>query len=784
MSNAERGSYVNFDKDPSRTPTYTSEHDLSDHKPTSGEHDNLSRTRSWRKTLVFQVFALLWLAPMIFLLVINLRGWVIGPTIWCPSKRCSVDFFNFDTIGVQKQLLSYSHDDHNVLGGLQLVAKALEVWFETIAVYLVFLITMDIASLESGLPIGFLMRPFEFSRAPSLFDKLLWRSGPPLFGAKTKKSKAYRTRIYLYILMTICLCALCNLMGPSAAVLVLPVLQWVDMPDVGNTQFAAINAARPPRSDAWFWTAARAADLGCSPSAPAQGQYSCAQTSFGLALDSWVASYMSYGAGGTTQQYSLSFAINYTAPSTSSILASQVNNAAYWVPSRQTVSDVNNDLNALLLVKTGADGDAYRKANVSLDPFESYAAYNGSLQVDLQRNGPMIGALVSEWIGTNHANSWTTVIGPDLRVRCYEQYTLEFLSNNANPTTYTKCLRIGSGWSSANKVANFTILGVYDYSHTTLGPNVTVNVYSSDKAAFFPGGKFPDWFPSACRVNGTLPSGTDCDWNRLFQLDPSSPLANRSVNVNTIEMQMQDGASSAMLVADFTAFLGFTTYVLDPSPLTNPTSILTTTNIVQPPNKDPLVIDPAWILAAWSANNNTVSALHHLTGKFLVDTLSTLLTDTPDDDDKLIQALMVLLPITQTLSLIDYDTAPITTTTSSSSSSKQPTAAADSATNPPLLRSARLYVWAYGIGSRTGVLGVVVTTLGIAVTVLQFVLSMWNRRPFHSTTKLVVAALEHFPQEEFREKEQDECAAARTRFHISDNHHSAGKLTFRHTGVI
>jgi hypothetical protein len=774
MPNAERGPYMNFDQ--AKSP-YTFDHELNDDKPV-GEIDNLSKTRSWRKTLFVQSFALLWLAPILFLLVINIQGYTIGPTIWCPARNCWVDFYNADTEAVQRQLRDYNHDDHNVLGGLQLVAKALEVWFETIAVYLVYLVTMDIAGLESGLPIGFLMRPFEFSRAPSLFDKLLWQSGPSFLGAKTKKSKAYRTRIYLYILMTIALCALCNLMGPSAAVLVLPALQWIDTDKVGNTQFASINGAQPPRSDTWLWSAATAANLSCLSSTARPGQYSCFQSSFGLALDSWLSSYMSFGGSGLTQQYALSFSINYTLSSSSaSAQTYQADNTAYWAPNRQTVSDLNTDLTAVALVKSGADGDIYRKANVSLEPFESFAAYNGSLQLSLQRDGPILGALISEWIGINNTNSWTTIISPDLQVRCYESYSVEFLTHVSDATTYTKCVRIGSGWSSVNKAADFTILGAYDYNQQTVGPNVTVNIFSSDKAAFFEGGRFPEWFSSACRVNGTLPSGTDCDWNRIFQIDPSSPIANRSSNVNTIEMHMQDGVSSAILAADFTAFLGFTTYALDPSPLSNPSGLVTTNNIVQSA-PDPLVIDPAWILAAWSSNNGSARAPDRLSSKVLQQTMSALLTEDPSDNDSLTQALMVLLPIAQSLSIVDYNTEPLTQRSSASAG------AASDNEHPPLLRSARMYVWAYGVNTRTAVLGVVVMTLGVLVTLLQFGLSMGNRRPFHSTTKLIVAALEHLPRDEFREKEQDEKAAARTRFHIRDNNHTAGKLTFRHTGAI
>lgn len=96
MPNAERGPYMNFDQ--AKSPYTFDHHELSDDKPQPvGEIDDLGKTRSWRKTLFVQIFALLWLAPILFLLVINLQGWIIGPTIWCPARNCWVDFYNANT---------------------------------------------------------------------------------------------------------------------------------------------------------------------------------------------------------------------------------------------------------------------------------------------------------------------------------------------------------------------------------------------------------------------------------------------------------------------------------------------------------------------------------------------------------------------------------------------------------------------------------------------------------------------------------------------------------------
>ena len=61
-------------------------------------------------------------------------------------------------MGVNEQ-----YRNHNLLGGLQFVAKALEIWFELIAAALVYIVTMLLAGRKEGLPVGYLTRPSEFA---------------------------------------------------------------------------------------------------------------------------------------------------------------------------------------------------------------------------------------------------------------------------------------------------------------------------------------------------------------------------------------------------------------------------------------------------------------------------------------------------------------------------------------------------------------------------------------------------------------------------------------------
>lgn len=57
-----------------------------------------------------------------------------------------------------QNILRFNRNNRSLLGVLQLVAKLLEIWFAIIAGALLFLITMQLASGPSGLPLGFLTR--------------------------------------------------------------------------------------------------------------------------------------------------------------------------------------------------------------------------------------------------------------------------------------------------------------------------------------------------------------------------------------------------------------------------------------------------------------------------------------------------------------------------------------------------------------------------------------------------------------------------------------------------
>lgn len=182
------------------------------------------------------------MAPIAVLLYLNWKGYIIGAAAWCPRGQCYPRVFDRRSAIPQILMAEFDRENHNLLGALQLVAKALEVWFMLIASWLVYMITMFMAGTEYGLPIAYLTRPNEFSDAASLLDSLLWSTLPNPFRRTRRK---VRLRIWAFILLTILLCAICNLMGPAVAVLVIPTLQWIKTADYSSGVFTSYNAYTP-----------------------------------------------------------------------------------------------------------------------------------------------------------------------------------------------------------------------------------------------------------------------------------------------------------------------------------------------------------------------------------------------------------------------------------------------------------------------------------------------------------------------------------------------------------
>jgi hypothetical protein len=760
----------------------TSDDGIAQTKLELGQHPQLSQERRKRSTLLIQVACSLWILPVVALLTLNFKRYIVGASAWCPYQDCHVGWFNRERSIPLANLRRFDKQDHNLLGALQFVAKALEIWFELIAFALVYLVTMDIAAKKDGLHIGFLTRPCEFSELPALFDPLLWKTLPPLFGStKNSGSRAFRLRVYLFIGFTILLCILCNLMGPATAVLALPTLQWVDAPFVGNRTFGTLNAGAPPSYEAFgpFFTDT----MSCDADQFTIMNFSCAADPYARQLDSWLESYIASGdyMDGQTQHRSVKFGMNstWTTPTTES----NFSDFTFWALNRQILSNLGDDSDMITAMSLGHDEvylqDLYNSSSTSIneqwtpDVPDTFRSYNRSLQLSVQRNGPVIGVMMGMHLDLDESNTTIITVDDERSVHCYADYDLS--GSRMYPDTtiapmYTKCVQVGSGWSEFNKQTWFTVLGEWNYTTQSTSQSVDVVIRSSEKAQLFEDNRFPSWFPPDCvDPSQNLSQTAECDWDRLFRRELDADLYDRTKNITTIEMwtTSDDGESTCKLTVDFVAFLNFTNYQLDPSPITNPGALIRTPSL--PTSGTTIHVDPSWLLAAWTVDDQGVMGPDHTSATELVRILNGLHSDYKEVNSY--QVLYIsLLPMMQALTLIDFTTEGAT-----------PGITVDTANvnNPLLARNAKLFVWAYGLSTRTSKLGVVVALLGIALVLVQSILGFVNRRSYRSPTQLLVAALEHAPTSEFKKVRHNEAKVASMRFHIQETNSNAGKYLFR-----
>ncbi|KAK5127514.1 hypothetical protein LTR85_006853 [Meristemomyces frigidus] len=703
-----------------------------------GSHPQMVQDRAWSRTLILQFLSLLWL----------------------------------------NRIHKFDKENHNLLGALQLVAKALEIWFELIAVALVYIVTMLLAARPEGLPVGYLTRPSEFAEIPGLLDALLWSSLPRRRHKQPYNKRGSRIRVWAFIIMSLALCILCNLMGPATAVLVIPSLQWLDTPKVSKDTFTHLNSATPALASRTAF--AYTDEFDCTTSDFGAYNYSCAADDWSDRLDTWMTSWVTAAREGSYNTLAWEYDLTFTVNSTSSINASDPDQYAsfiYWVPSRQLVKTFNDDVNVIAEISQGVNASGMYTAlgiNLTTEEYDGYKPYNKSLQLELQRNGPILGTYPNMWFDGTGSYSWTTMIDSGRSLHCFAYYRYGY----ARDGNYTKCIPDGGGWGADfenTKYANFTVEGAHDSVSNKIGPVISYEIFSSDKVAFLDNGALPAGISADCLVNGTVSVPADCNYDLLF--DAAPPAANATEYVTTIRMTMSNGTNVAVLAVDYVAYLNFTSYTIDPSLLTNPLLLVQTAST--PSGGVAVPVNPAWTLAAWSADNGGTLASNRsatiLLHKIMQDVLDQTLANSDETNavyymDAEYQA-VTALPVLETLSMIEYMTR-------NTMAKKITKAMIDDPNTPVLYRNANMYVWAYGMSSRTAYLGVLVAILGCMVVLTQFVLGLVSRRRYRSPTQLLVAALEHAPKGEFDGREHDEAEMARVRFHIQDAAHTAGKFSF------
>ncbi|OQN96809.1 hypothetical protein B0A48_17369 [Cryoendolithus antarcticus] len=739
--------------------------------------------RSWRSTIILQLFSLAWLAPAVALLVLNIGGHTIGASAWCPLGTCWVQANDNISSVPQQRIGHFDSTSHNLLGFLQLISKILEIWFAFVAAGLVYLVVMRRATHSDGLPIRHMTLPIEFADPLRMMDHKLWKNLSSTRQGHAGPNETHRKRFGLsIIILATLLCILCNLMGPATAVLVIPALQWLDTPKVGDTWFQGFTYAEP-LTDGWAFR-----DSGCGTAPFDSLNFTCANK-WALSLDSWAATTAAsivesrdgHLLARMTQQNDVFFYVN----TTKDFAAHEIDSQLLWVPSRQLVEEFSEDKRIIANISLGADA---QKLNMSSSDFQSYAAYNKSLQMDVQRVGPIVGFflninLQSTW--------WTTDIDANRSVICISDYTLIYAIDAGN--NFTRCIkynRDGDGWGENVNGATLTIGDADTASNGSTHPELDVYIEASDRVVFLPNGVFADsprkfdngtvsTFQPECigplAENATTESmNLNCDWNYFFGQEYNDlSTSNASDSVTTFFYKYADGQSGSMVV-DLIAFAAFTQYTFDPATLSNPmrlvqTPSLPTLNDIYNADYVQLSLDPTWWFAAMSLDyNNATLPAHRTIAQMLRKTMNYLRTGVEDPEVPFSVSLSasVFTPIFHTLSLLDWDTG----TTKST----------DEGTDwwPRLQRNARIQVWAYGLSSRTTYLGVTIVIAGALVVLAQFVLGLMDRRQSTSLTQTLVAALAHAPHSEFYVRGGDETKVAGTRFRVIDDTTRPGNLRF------
>jgi hypothetical protein len=177
------------------------------------------------------------------------------------------------------------------------------------------------------------------------------------------------------------------------------------------------------------------------------------------------------------------------------------------------------------------------------------------------------------------------------------------------------------------------------------------------------------------------------------------------------------------------------------------------------------------MLAAWTADNHGTLAPDRIATIETVRLLNRYRTFDTDDDLLLRTSYISLLPVVQALSLVDF-------TTEAHGSVKAAEEAAKMGNHPRLTRRAHVFVWAYGLDSRTAKFGVAVGIAGIMVVLIQVVFGFIDRRSRGSLTQLLVSALEHKRNRNPYSTGGDRRIVARTHFRIEGPTKNARMYSF------
>ncbi|KAE9364107.1 hypothetical protein N431DRAFT_448644 [Stipitochalara longipes BDJ] len=680
------------------------------------------RTDSFR-ILAYLLFSLGWLAPILCLAVLNFRSYVVGTTLSCGVTHCRADPWAVEAAGSQK----FESRDHEILSALQLVAKALEIWFVFLAGVVVFDFTILLAGRGDGLPLRHLTIPFDYTELKSFLEPSLWTSIIPLNETRPRprndvtgdlRATTSRRNLYIFVFLVFAMCIVCNLMGPVTAVLLIPSLSWreVGVPEKYRV-FTNMASTDPPMNQAFIDSSE------CTSSSLSTGNYSCVPSQIDTIL------LQTNGVIPSLNSEELvSFIFNFT---WNPIFD-------FWdilAPNRQVLDSISYDYYGWSSIYNPDYNPPVDQANFSVSTFQ---ALSNAREVIVYRQGPSL--LLS---GNCFASVSTSVIqiSSNKGVVCYDLsgYDIAQLFPVAGPyngvNVSTMCMPTGTGWIGNNAHSKFQVA-----NYSSPDP-IVVNVYSADKAIYLN----PATYHCSTAKNAT--GSASCDWDSMFAANPEGTMRNISINPLVAEYSSSDN-SSFWICLSF-SFLRLSTYILDTSG-NSPFSL----GLVELEGEDiinhvdePLFIHPDWVLASMAVDLGGTVPEYRSSSAALTDALQY-----TDDDYTEDLTWFHAIIMAQALTLIDYATEDVNST-----SDNLPTS------TPLLSVRLLLYAWMYGLQSITSKLGAAVAIIGCVIVLIGIVVKTWGRTVPRDMLDIVTAALKQTPPEVLKSLEEKETVKVRFR---------------------
>lgn len=558
----------------------------------------------------------------------------------------------------------------------------------------------------------------------------------------------------------------------AIAVLILPSAQWRESKSSAEGLFLRVNSDRLPLTGNSSFSQ-HALHHGCNTSIVEKMQYSCTKRGWSTDLDAMVENYLSSDKSsgrpwaGVSVQDLISFTIHESKEPELW--------TSYQTPSRQTLSALSADLEVL--------GDIINGYYIS----NTERTIAKSQQVSLELTGPVFSASANMWLGYDDAGHWDVNIDNSnasrRAVRCYANYYMAYTpyARDQLVGNYTRCVKWGKGWENYH-MAKFSIDGIPVPEYNITQPKLHIEAWTSDTVAYLREGIPPDEFNAEClhRTGEHETAPQDCSLDILFSIDSDSSLYERATNVTTISvytdsMARENHPNLTFFVVDFAASMQFAQYSLSSS--YNESIYLATTSTKGFDRPWRILVHPAWLLYAWGTNAGQISSVNRGAALELANVMYNFWTSEyyqhPDplsktNDVNALVDTVAMVPIMQMLSLIDYETREIRPGEKTSSSNQY----------PKLKVNTRVYVWQYGMNSRTAYVGVFVAICGCVVVVVQFVLGFIDRRKYRSGAQLLVAALEYKYNADFAGMPHDERAVAKVRYRLEDADYMAGRFKF------